>query len=702
MKRITSMLVCLLLFGVSAIFAQDVQIRGTVTSGEDGSPLPGVYVRINGTNTGTATDVNGNYQLSVAPDASLIFSSIGMETVEVPVAGQSVINVTMAVVSVEMAEVVVTALGISRAEKSLGYSVTEIESEDAVSRTEPDLIRGLQGKVPGVDIRSSLGAPGAATRITIRGTNTFVGTNQPLIVVDGIPYFSDQIETTNQSYGNGGAYASAFSTIDPNDIASITVLKGASAAALYGSRAANGVIYITTKSGDASASREGFEVTFTTSNAWEKVAKFPEYQNTYGNGANFIYSNANGSWGPRFDSRETIPVWPAYLEAYPDLFPANGEIPFVAQPGNVESLFNTGFLTENSLNFAGGSENTSFNATVSMLNQDGTIPNSEYDRYSVSVGGNTQLTNGLTVGGTLAYTRSDQVGGFFGENQFNDAASSFARTLFLGRTWDMDLPFETADGLPVSTNPAQYDHPLWSLKHNKIATQTDRIVSTVNLNYRAYEWLNFSYKLGVNNYKMFRRQTTDIGSRSANGLGRIIEDVYEHRELESTLLATLTQSFSEFDIEVNIGNNVNQRSEYRQGYQGDKFKVPGIYDIDNTKEVVPIGGGIAKRRLVGLLGDISVGYRDWAYLTFTGRNDWTSTLAPGNNSYFYYGINGSLIFTDALGISSNALSFGKIRIGYAQVGNDAPLTACIMFSCWEIPLKDVPRSALHPQGIQPL
>jgi TonB-linked SusC/RagA family outer membrane protein len=672
MKRITSILVFLVFIGCLA-FSQEVQITGTITSAEDGSVLPGVSVLVKGTQKGTTTDVDGKYKIAVTPDATLVFDFVGMQSQEVAVGQQTVINLAMESETLAVNEVVVTAIGIQRSVKSLGYSVTSVSSDKANVKSEPDMLKALQGKVPGVDIKVSQGAPGSATKINIRGNSSFYGSNQALIVVDGVPYSNDQVTTSDQTQGNGGAYSNGLSTLDPNSIESISVLKGSAAAALYGSRAANGVLIVKTKSGKTSQSKRGMEVTYNTSFAWETIANLPDYQNTYGNGSNFTYANSNGSWGPRFDSQDSIPVWPVYLATFPELFPASGNIEYKAQPDNVKSLFKTGQIFENSLSVAGGDEKNSFSATVSSMNQDGYIPNSSFDRYGISVGGSSKLTNGLIVGGNLSYTKTNQIGGFFGENQFDGAASSFARSLFLGRTWDMSLPYEDpATGYPVSTNPAQYDNPLWSNEHNTNTTLTDRTVAGINLSYNITNWLTVSYQLGTNNIALNRKEVTDIGSRAAAGTGQIIEDNFNKRELESNFLVTLGHSLgTDFSLKAVLGHNVNQQTTNRQAYKGNIIISPGIYDIDNTQNVIPWGGIYSQRRLWALFGDVSLGYKDWAYLTLTGRNDWSSTLPEENNSYFYPAISGSFVFTEALGIPDNILNFGKIRASYAMVGNDA-------------------------------
>jgi TonB-linked SusC/RagA family outer membrane protein len=677
MKKVLLLFAFLCFIGMQ-VFAQRT-VTGTVTSADDGMGLPGVSVLVKGTNVRTVTDVNGAYSISAPADATaIIFEFMGMETQEVAISGD-VVNAVLKSTDIAIDDVVVTAIGIKRSAKSLGYSVSTVNTESISGTAEPDLLRSIQGKVPGVDIKVGQGAPGSASRINIRGISSFYGGNEPLIVVDGVPYSNDQVTTSNQASGNGGAYSSGLSTLDPNNIESMTVLKGSAAASLYGSRASNGVIVIKTKSGKSNNARKGLEVTLVTSYATEKISNLPDYQNTYGNGSNFQFSNANGSWGSRFDSQDSIPVWAPYLAAYPELFPASGNMKYQAYPNNVKDLFRTGVIKENSLSIAGGDDKNTFSATASMLDQDGYIPDSKFQRYSIGVGGTSKLTNGLRASGNMSYSTNKQVGGVFGENQFNGAASSFARNLFLGRAWDIaGLPYEDKLGLPISTNPAQYDNPLWSWKHNQIISKTDRVVANMSLDYDITSWMNISYAFGANSVSLNRKEITDIGSIAASGKGQIVEDNYKKTELESNLLLTFARKIGDnLSIKAIIGHNVNQRYTTRHSYTGTNLIAKGIYDINNTQNQVASGGGTEERRLWALLADISIGYKDWLFLTIDGRNDWTSTLPTSSRSYFYPSFMTSFVFTEALGIKNNILNFGKVRVNYAIVGNDADPYALI-------------------------
>ncbi|RAJ75483.1 TonB-linked SusC/RagA family outer membrane protein [Chitinophaga dinghuensis] len=679
------LLLWLFLFGcVLHAAAQTRTISGKVSDAKDGSAIPGVTVVIKGTTKGVFTSSDGTYKLTgVGSGGTLVFSFVGYLTKEVAVSANDIVDVALEADKKQLGEVVVTAVGLKRNEASLGYSVATVKPDQITQKSEPDMLKGLQGKVAGVDISTSQGTPGAATRINIRGNTSFFGNNEPLIVVDGVPYNNDMVATSNQTNG-GGAYSNGLSSLDPNDIASMTVLKGAAAAALYGSRASNGAVIITTKSGSASMSKRKTEVTYSSSISLETIASYPKYQNTYGPGSSFTYSNANGSWGPKFGTLDSIPVWPDYLKAFPNLFPSSGNIAYQAVPNNVKDLFRTGFISENSVSVNGGTEKSAVSATASYLSQDGYVPHSSFNRGSMSVGGITRLANGLTVNANFSYSTTNQVGSLFGENQVDGAASSFARNLFLGRNWNIaGLPFQDANGNPVSTNSSQYDNPLWDFVHNTATTKTDRYTAGLKFNYDILPWFNASYALGTNINNFGRKEIVDLGSRGAQGVGQITNQDYRFAEIESNLIGTFTPKLknNDFGLKVLVGHNVNQRTTNSVIMQGQQIIAPGIYSLSNTKVVLPLQDVKIQRRLWGLFGEVDLDYKKWLFLTVTGRNDWSSTLPQNNHSYFYPSVAASWIFTDALKLDSKVLTFGKLRASWAKVGRDAdPYSLMNVFS----------------------
>lgn len=673
MKRLCVFFACFVLLGVGILQAQTVQITGTVTSADDGMPIPGASVIVKGSTIGTATDAEGKYTLNVPQNATtLVFTFLSYKPQEIEISGRRIINVVLESDIMALDEVVVTAIGIQRTQKSLGYAVTQVEPDKALQKAEPDVLRALEGKIPGVQISSSSGSAGSATRITIRGNSSFLGNNQPLFVVDGIPYSNDEISTSNQLTQSGGAYGSGFATLDPNDIESINVLKGAAAAALYGSRAANGAVIITTKSGSKKSrpSQKGFEVSYTSSYSMETIGALPEYQNKYGAGTDFQYAGANGSWGAPFSELSEIPTWPGYQAAYPDLF--GPTVPYKAYPNNVRDLFDLGQIFENSVNVSSISDKGAFNTTISRLNQSGYIPFSGFNRFSFSAGGNQKLDNGIRVGGNVSYSNSVQDGPMFGNNQYSGAASSFARTLLLARNWDMSTPFETPNGGSLMMVGSQADNPLWSWKYNTITTGMNRAVAGFNAGYDLTSWLAIDYQIGVNNFTLHRQEVTNIGSRGAGGVGRIIEDDYTSQEIESNLMFTITKKLSD-DISIKgiLGHNVNQRTTERRTISGMEMISRGIYHLANTNSQEITEAQWTRRRLWGVFADIALGYKDYLFLNLTGRNDFSSTLPEQNRSYFYPAVATSFVFSEAFNLQNETFELGRIRASWAKVGNDA-------------------------------
>lgn len=671
-------------------FSQTKTITGTVTDSVDATPLVNVTVKIKGTERGTITDEKGKFVVAASKGQTLLISSVGYTDVEIPVGDQTNFNVMLQRKANSINEVIVTAVGIKRSEKALGYAVSKVNPDNLVQKSEPDLLKSMQGKVAGVDIRTSQGTPGAATRIQLRGNSSFFGDNEPLIVVDGIPFSNQQLTTSNQTVG-GTAYSNGISDLDPNDIATLNVLKGSAAAALYGSRASNGVIIITTKSGSAAKSRKGLEIGVRSSYSVEQISNLPEYQNLFGAGVNGRYQNANGSWGPAFNTVpgggvtyqanglgtpngsdvDSIPTWAPYLAAYPEMF--GPYVAYVPYPNNVKDLFNKGHVLENSISLSGGDEKNAVAITASQLDQVGYVPNSSYDRTNVGVGGSSKLKFGINIRGNLSYEQSKQKGGFFGENQVSGAASEFARSLFPARNWNFNLPFEDPNGNNLIPNGGgQYDNPKWSAKYNIASTNDERLIAGFHADFNLNKWIRVDYNIGNNVNTVDRSEVIEISSRAAQGLGSITKDRYRIQEIESNLFLTLSPKINDdISFRAVIGHNFNQRTQTRQTDIGNQFIVRGIHNLTNTSQQIFNADIFERRRLVGVYGDASFGYKNFAFVDVTGRNDWSSTLPVASRSYFYPSVSGSFIFTDAFHLRSDVLSFGKLRAGWAKVGRDA-------------------------------
>ncbi len=686
MRKLVSLLTMLMLFSTIA-FNQDRNISGTVKD-ESGAPVPGASVKIKGTKTGVAADNLGQFRILAKAGDVLLVTATGIEPTESVVGSSNTILISVKNAVASGQEVVVTALGIRRSEKALGYAVSKVDPNTVLQKSEPNVLAGLAGKVPGVDIRGGQGAPGAAVRIQIRGVSSFNG-GEPLIIVDGVPYSNNQVNTTNPFTG-GGTYGSGFANLDPNDIESINILKGAAAASLYGSRAANGVLLITTKSGNPKNGGKPLTVTYRAGYSQETISGLPEYQNLYGAGANWRVQAANGSWGAKFGKGvqydasgnvigtsasgiDSIPAtsWASMFNAYPELFP-NGRLAYKANPDNVASLFNTGSLFENSIGLQGGGGNTTFNVTLSNVDQKGYITNSSYKKNNISVGGQT-IVGKFTLGSSIAYTRSKQVGGFIGGPQ--SFISQWGRTFTMARNWDITgWPSENRAGAQIGFNDGQYTNPVWGAKHNTITSIDDRLVASFRASYKISKSLRIDYNAGVNSYALYRDQIIDKSSYGGtdNFLGTITEVVNRTQEIQSTILVTYTPKIGkDWSLDVKLGNDINQRTSRAQQVVGVNFVIPNLYNLQNTSTQRFSFDNVTRRRLVGMFGEASIGYKNFAFLNITGRQDRTSTLPYKNSSYFYPGVSGSLVWSDAFNLKSNILDYGKIRVGYARVGNDA-------------------------------
>lgn len=680
MKKVKLFLTAIVLTAATLIASAQAQRVSGVVKDRSGEPVAGASVVVDGTSIGVITGADGTFTISAKPGQTLSFLFYGMKPQKLEVTSTKM-DVTMEEDLMLLDESVVTAVGIQRSERSLGYSVTKVDAGEAIHRAEPDLIRSLDGKIPGVQISAPSGDAGGATRMTIRGNSSFLGNNQPLYVVDGVPYSNNGTSASGRASGIGGAYGSGIATLDPNDIESMSVLKGAAAAALYGSRAANGVVLITTKSGAKDIKgAKSTHVTYNGSLALETIASLPIYQNSYGQGSNFQPGGANGSWGAAFSRVKEIPMYSAIAAEYPDLaeqlYPGKeGMIPYQAYPDNVKNLFRTGIIWDHSLNVQSINEKGHFNVTGSYTSQDSYIPGSEFDRYAFSIGGSQQVSKKLRIGGNLAFTYTDQQSPIYGNNQSSaelGGMNSLARAFIMPRSWDIqNYPYQTQDGSNLLFQlSSQANNPYWAWENDKINSIQKRIVANFNATYAFTDWLSADYTIGFNDYALSRKTIVNLGSRGYAGKGYISNGNSDNSVLESTLLLTANKDFGKFNVRATLGHNYNQDLYTSFSANGPEIINPGIFDIGNTKSQTA-GEGYSKSRKWGLFADILLSYDNWAFLNISGRNDVSSTLPKANRSFFYPAFSGSVVFTEALGIQSDVLSFGKVRASWAKVGNDA-------------------------------
>ncbi|WEK19396.1 MAG: SusC/RagA family TonB-linked outer membrane protein [Candidatus Pedobacter colombiensis] len=691
----------ILMFIAGAAMAQDRTITGTVTGKDDGLPIPGISVKIIGTTIGTSTDANGKYAVKLASQsASLEFSSIGYLKQVIAVGSSNVINVVLVTDAKELGEVVVTANAIVREKRTIGYSAPTVKSDELTQGGSPSALSSLAGKVAGVNISSTSGSPGSSARVVLRGGSSISGSNQALIVVDGMPIDNSSVIGGLAAAGGG---ASPLSSVDfgnrgndlnPDDIESVTVLKGPAAAALYGSRASNGALVITTKSGTQNASKTS--ITFNSNNTFSSVLKLPELQQEYGQGDGGVsILKENGSWGPALTG--IVQPWGQQIDGVRQMKP------FSAVPNNIRNFFETGYAADNNLSFSGGGEKTSFYLGLSSLNSDGIFPGNYdyYNKYGVRFNGKTEFSNKFSAGVSFNYNRIDAnevAGGQGGSSVYNNVLQTpididFRSLKDLNNKYN-GYGITTDDGVFHPNNYGYYGayttNPYWILQNYSNLDNVSRVTGNFNLGYKPYSWLNVQERVGIDTYNDRRRilapkynyspiDTTPAyaGTTPRTNVGSYEIDEYNVMELAHDLMITATYKFNDdFSGSLMIGNNIRQRSttsmnSATNGTGG--LVVPGWYNLSNSNGPVNIAlDNLSKRRLVGLYADLNLAYKTYLFLEATARNDWSSTLPVQNNSFFYPSVSGSFVFSELLKASSTAdwLTYGKLRSSWAQVGSD--------------------------------
>lgn len=679
-----------LLFSLGVAWSTEAQrmIKGLV-SDQNGSPLIGVNILVQGTTTGTVSDENGYYALNIqAEDKILVFSYTGFTTQEMTIGSSSTIDISLAE-GVQMQEMVVTAMGITRDKKEIGYAIEEIKGEQLQRVGESDPLRAMQGKLAGVNITGSSSQPGSATRLTIRGLKSFFGNNQALYVVDGVPFDASTNGVSFQLTG-GGAYSNRLGDLDPNNIESVNVLKGATAAALYGSRASRGVIVINTKTGSLKKGENKLKVDVSSSINIEQISSLPNFQNSYGNGTGFTYAQSNGSWGAPFKGASAYPTidsinhWyrgAGYAASFARLVQAGDprvtpRVPYQAYPNNVKDVFQQGNLKDNSITISGGNQNTTMALTFSRVDHTGIFPNSAFDKTSVSLGANSNFQSGLRFGANFSYVNSIQSGLQGGAIGSASTSSFMARTLYQGRGWNLHgQPFEdpiTKESIFMISR-GNADNPLWSAKYNGFKGDVNRYVVNVNAGYKLSKWLDADYRVGINQYNQNDLEWFRPGSKGAGGLGSVTDVNTNFRELESTLILTAKHRFNNaWALEARLGHNLNERTNRAQGIAGTQMLDFNIIDVDNTVSQVSAGGSFSKQRLFGVFGELTADFNQYLFLTLAGRQDWSSTLPVQNNNYFYPSASLAFVFTEALKMTDHPiLNSGKLRMNWSKVGSPA-------------------------------
>ena len=706
MRKLAALLLIMPLCLVQMAYGQNRTITGTITSDKDNTSLPGATVLVKGTTIGTVTDVDGKYVLSV-PEGSdmLVVSFVGYLDQEVAIAGKSVVDVRLKEDVLQLNEVVVTAIGIKSEKRALNVSAQEVTSDQVEAGKNTNLMNDLNGKVAGLDVISSNGDPGSSAYITIRGNRSITGNNQPLIVIDGVPFDNSQYNSgnLNDGYGNGNsqnnnlldgvAYSNRGIDLNPDDIESITVLKGAAASALYGSRAANGVIVITTKKGNGvPGTGRRMSVTYSSALTFDQVNKLPDLQNEYVQGVQDLFDDdgngdvnqwfwlgpetgVSGSWGPKADTMSwdgSDYLWDKHgmLVSSNDPTASSAFTPY----DNAGDFFQTGKTWDNNIGLSGGNMTSNYYFSLGQQSQTGIIPLSDFKRTSIRLNASTALSDKWHTSASLNYVRSGGSRQQTGSN-ISGIMLGLLRTpiSFDDANGTSDPEDSTAYEFPDGTQRnyrggGGYDNPYWTINKNPFTDDVNRMYGNTEIQYDPWAWLNITYRLGADFYTDRRKQVFAIHSRAFSA-GQIDDDNLFNREINSDLLITLKKDFSDnLHGSLLLGNNLNGQYFQQEHAQGDGLVIPDYYNMQNATSILDQEYHQIVRT-IGYFADAELNWKDMIYLGLTGRVDKASTFYNGDKSFFYPSANLGIVFTDLLGMSdNNILPYGKLRVSYAEVG----------------------------------
>lgn len=671
-KRIHLFLLALAI-GVIQGAAQVTTVRGIVTTEEDGEPVIGASVIVKGTSLGTVTDVNGRFELSGLPPSAtrLLISYISLMAKEVAIAPQ--VSVTLKSDTHLLDEVVVTALGISREKKALGYTAQEVKQNALVQGKDNNLLNSLSGKIAGVRITNTQGDVGSS-RIVIRGETSIAGENQPLFIVDGIPVDNSQLNARS----SGRDFKNAIADLNPEDIKTLTVLKGPNAAALYGARAAHGAIVITTKGGDKR--QKGIGITLHSSTQVSFVATLPEFQNLFGQGAGGRFSYVDGkgagvndgvdeSWGPRLDIGLLIPQFDSPLDADGNRVAT----PWVSHPNNVRDYFRMGISTNSGISVARGDDKYQFRVGYNYEKQVSIVPDAGTNKTNISLNTDYHLAKWIVVGATanyIVYTAPSLPGSATPSGSNVRSNSPMLQFLWFGR--QVDTNSLKAD-YTRNWNSSYYDNPFWSASYNTQSQERHRLIGDLHAEFRLTDGLNVRFRTSTDWYNDRRKSKVKWGSAGAGSpYGSYAEDAYTVKENNTEVLVTYIKQLNKnWGIDALLGFNVRNK-QYENNYQAaPRLAVADLYTLTNSRDPLTSSNDFYRLRQYGLYGSIQLDYRRWAFLNITGRNDWSSTLPVDNNSYFYPSVTASVLLSEAFGWRSKAVNYLKIRGGWSQVGADA-------------------------------
>ena len=662
---------------VQITYAQEKTISGAVS--DISGVLPGVSVVIEGSTKGVETDFDGKYTIKANTGDVFVFRYLGYETTRVTVGESNSINVTLKEGGEVLDEIVITAFGIKRSEKALGYSVQSINGSEMTEARESNLTNAISGKVAGVQVTGTSGNVGASSRIVLRGNSSITGNNEPLYVVDGVPI-------SNSNFGTADAYGgvdlpNGASDINPDDIESITVLKGPNAAALYGLRAGNGVIVITTKRGNGN---KKFSISINTNVTMSNPLLLPDYQNSYGQGGDtsfFKYvDGASGgigdgvdeSWGPALDVGLEFVQWNS-----------NGQpAPWVSSPNNVRDFLNTGINISNNVSITSGS----FRLSLGNSEQTGMIPSTDLKKFTVGLSGSLELTEKITANVSLNYFNQDSdnlsKGGYDNENPFQQFIWSARQVNFADLKDWKNLPLApvgtAAEGTPLNWNHNFQNNPYWVLATNRNTFEKDRLIGNIDLNSQLTDELTLSTKLGVDTFSQLTSTRQAVGSNDAPN-GKYGEQQRRFEELNASFLLSYNKSITEdFGLSLSFGGNHMNRTFDRTTGQLPSLELPNLYSLSNLKtgSTAELSNYHYDQQINSFYGYGQFSYKDMFFLDFTGRNDWSSILPVVNNSFFYPSVTASTVLSDVFPVlKENKINFLKIRGGWSKVGSTGSLGA---------------------------
>ena len=675
------------------VTAQSVTVSGIVTEKSGGQPLPGVSISIKGTKIGTQTDGSGKFSIAAKTNDILSVVSIGFATREIKVTDGRTLTIQLEEAANSLSEVVVTALNITKEKKSLGYTIQELKSKDLSEAKEANLINALSGKIAGVQTTNSQGDMGSS-RIIIRGETSISGNNQPLFVIDGIP-----VDNT-QNLGTAGSrdFANTISDINSEDIETMTVLKGPNAAALYGSRAAAGVILITTKKGKGA---KGLGISVNSNATFSTLLTLPDYQNSFGQGANGQFSYVDGkgggvndgtdeSWGPRLDGR-LIPQ-----------FYSNGvAVPFIAHPDNVRDFFETGRTLNNGVAISGSGEKYDLRFSYNNSDQKGVIPNSSQSKNSFMLNTTYKITPKLTLNALANYIASsaDNLPGSGGRR----ASSTMLQFTWFGRQVDVNQlkDYQDANGNNINWNNSYYSNPYFTAYENTVGQIRNRLIGNVELNYKIIDGLSANFRTG-NDYYTDRRKIKIAYGTNGTPFGSYEEDAYTFNENNTEGRLDFTKKLnSDFNLDVLLGGNIRTTTLENNDQKAPKLAVNGLYTLSNSRDPLISSNFYNKQKVYSVFSSAQVGFRNYAYLNLTARNDWSSTLPANNRSYFYPSVNASLILTEAFDIKSDVLNFAKLRGGWSKVGKDSTPYQLLNTFGFTAPFTGNPQQSLNSTDLNP-